>query len=105
MLPRAASHTSTPWTDNAQTVLARRYLLRDADGRVVEAADALLRRVARAVASAEARHGGDASAWEAKFYDAMARLEFLPNSPTLMNAGNISSPVSARFVLPGGHPN
>src|SRR3954470_6011443 len=102
MLPRAASQPSTPWTDNARTVLARRYLLRDAEGHVVETPDGLLRRVARAVAAAEARHGGDASAWEAKFYDAMARLEFLPNSPTLMNAGKPSGQLSACFVLPVG---
>ena len=87
MLPRAASSTSTPWTDNAQTVLARRYLRRDEEGRVVETPDELLHRVARAVAEAEALHRSDAAAWEARFYDAMARLELLPNSPTLMNAG------------------
>ena len=102
MLPRAASSPSTPWTANAQTVLSRRYLLRDGDGHVVETPDELLRRVARAVAAAEARHGGDAPAWEAKFYDALARLEFLPNSPTLMNAGKAAGQLSACFVLPVG---
>ncbi len=102
MLPRAASHTSTPWTANAETVLARRYLRRDGDGHVVETPDELLHRVARAVATAETAHGGDAAAWEAKFYDVMARLEFLPNSPTLMNAGKPSGQLSACFVLPVG---
>ena len=84
MLPRAASHASTSWTVNAQTVLSRRYLRRDQEGSVVETPDELLHRVARAVAAAETHHGGDAAAWEQRFYDAMARLEFLPNSPTLM---------------------
>ena len=71
-------------------------------GHVVETPDELLRRVARAVAAAEARHGSDAAAWEAKFYEAMARLELLPNSPTLMNAGKPSGQLSACFVLPVG---
>lgn len=102
MLPRAASQTSATWTENARTVLARRYLLRDADGRVVETPDELLHRVARAVAQAETKHGGDAAAWEARFYDAMAHLELLPNSPTLMNAGKSSGQLSACFVLPVG---
>src|SRR2546423_3038545 len=102
MLPQAASQTSTPWTDNARTVLARRYLRRDGDGDIVETPDELVRRVARAVAEAEARHGGDPAAWESKFYDAMSRLEFLPNSPTLMNAGKPAGQLSACFVLPVG---
>ena len=102
MLQGAALEPSTPWTDTARTVLARRYLLRDEDGRVVETPDALLRRVARAVAAAEARHGADAAAWETRFYDAMARLELLPNSPTLMNAGKPTGQLSACFVLPIG---
>jgi ribonucleoside-diphosphate reductase alpha chain len=100
MLLGAALEASTPWTDNARTVLARRYLVRDDRGRVVETADELLRRVARAVAAAEAQHGSDPQAWEAQFYDAMARLELLPNSPTLMNAGKPTGQLSACFVLP-----
>ncbi|HEX8950193.1 MAG TPA: adenosylcobalamin-dependent ribonucleoside-diphosphate reductase [Polyangia bacterium] len=102
MLPRAASQSSTPWTDNARTVLARRYLRRDSEGRIVETPDELLHRVARAVAEAEVRHRGDAVTWEARFYDAMARLELLPNSPTLMNAGKPAGQLSACFVLPVG---
>jgi ribonucleoside-diphosphate reductase alpha chain len=102
MLPRAARQSRTPWTANAETVLARRYLRRDGEGRIVETPDELLRRVARAVATAETRHGGDAAAWESKFHDVMARLEFLPNSPTLMNAGKPAGQLSACFVLPVG---
>lgn len=99
-MPPGSSQTSAPWTPNALTVLARRYLRRDGDGRTVESPDELLRRVARAVASAETHHGQDASAWESRFYDAMATLELLPNSPTLMNAGKPSGQLSACFVLP-----
>lgn len=102
MLADATSHASTPWTDNARTVLARRYLRRDGDGRVVESPEELLRRVARALATAESKYGGDAAAWEARFYEAMARLEILPNSPTLMNAGKPAGQLSACFVLPVG---
>src|SRR5690242_18644013 len=99
MLPRTVRQPATPWTANAETVLARRYLRRDGEGRTVETPDELLRRVSRAVAAAETAHGGDASAWEARFYDVMARLELLPNSPTLMNAGKPSGQLSACFVL------
>jgi ribonucleoside-diphosphate reductase alpha chain len=89
----------TPWSENALTVLARRYLKRDGSG-VVETPDQLLRRVARAVAAAEARHGGDPAEMESRFHQAMASLEFVPNSPTLMNAGRELGQLSACFVLP-----
>jgi ribonucleoside-diphosphate reductase alpha chain len=93
---------STPWSENARTVLARRYLRKDAGGRVVETPGQMLRRVARAVAAAEARYGGDPQSIEARFFDALARLELLPNSPTLMNAGRESGQLAACFVLPVG---
>src|SRR2546429_9821787 len=66
----------TPWSGNALTVLQRRYLRRDGDGRVSETPEQMLRRVARAVAAAETRHAGDPESVEARFYEAMARLEF-----------------------------
>ncbi|MCO5165632.1 MAG: adenosylcobalamin-dependent ribonucleoside-diphosphate reductase [Planctomycetes bacterium] len=85
---------------HALRVLEARYLRRDERGEVVETPLALLWRVARAVAAAEAAHGGDPEAQARAFYEALARLEFLPNSPTLMNAGRPRGQLSACFVLP-----
>ncbi|MEW6681299.1 MAG: adenosylcobalamin-dependent ribonucleoside-diphosphate reductase [Nitrospirota bacterium] len=87
---------------NAIEVLRTRYLRRGPDGTVEETPEALFRRVARAIASAEQRFGSAALAaeWEERFHAAMANLEFLPNSPTLMNAGRPPGQLSACFVLP-----
>ncbi len=84
--------------DNARHVLERRYLLRDEGGLVVETPAELFRRVARAVAQAEppAERERAAERFEAR----MAALEFLPNSPTLMNAGRPHGQLAACFVLP-----
>ncbi len=92
---------ATPVTlgDNARTVLERRYLLRDETGAVVETPEEMLARVAEAIASVEP----DAAAkreWAQRFYDEMAALRFLPNSPTLMNAGTGRGTLAACFVLP-----
>lgn len=96
-LPEVADVASvTPWSGNALTVLERRYLRKDANGRVIETPDQLLRRVARAVAAT------DRGQPEELFYEAMSRLEFMPNSPTLMNAGKHEGQLSACFVLPVG---
>jgi ribonucleoside-diphosphate reductase alpha chain len=89
-------------TANALTVLERRYLLRDGSGRTVEKPAELFRRVARAVAAADVTYGEDAAASEQRFYERMARLEFLPNSPTLMNAGRELGQLAACFVIPVG---
>jgi ribonucleoside-diphosphate reductase alpha chain len=87
---------------NALRVLEARYLRRDAAGRVIETPEELLRRVARAVAAAEAAFGpADAVArWEAGFHELLVSLDFLPNSPALMNAGTPLSQLAACFVLP-----
>jgi ribonucleoside-diphosphate reductase alpha chain len=89
-------------SDNAKTVLERRYLRKDTEGRSVETAAQMFRRVARHIARAEANHNpeADLQAVEEEFYDLMTDLKFLPNSPTLMNAGRRLGQLAACFVLP-----
>lgn len=86
----------------AKRVLEKRYLKKDSNGRVIETPEDMFRRVARVVASAECKYapGADTSRIEEEFYQAMSRLEFLPNSPTLLNAGRQVGQLSACFVLP-----
>ena len=87
-------------TDNARVVLERRYLRKDDQGRPIETPEEMLRRVASAVAASERLYGGEAQRWAERFYEAMAGLVFLPNSPTLMNAGRSLGQLAACFVLP-----
>ena len=87
---------------NAIRVLERRYLRRDEEGRIIETPMGMFRRVAAAVARAERNYGSlsDASRWEEEFLRVMSSLEFIPNSPTLMNAGLEMGQLSACFVIP-----
>lgn len=91
-------------TPNALTVLRRRYLKKSPGGEPVETPAEMFWRVAENVAQAEHRYGRPNSKqvrrWAEAFYSMMARLEFLPNSPTLMNAGRELQQLSACFVLP-----
>jgi ribonucleoside-diphosphate reductase alpha chain len=87
-------------TENARQVLEARYLVRDEAGRVVEDFEELCRRVAGAVAAAEAEFGGHPEPVAEAFFGALSRLEFLPNSPCLMNAGTPLGQLAACFVLP-----
>lgn len=89
-------------SENAKRVLEARYLRRNDEGDVIETPDELLKRVARAVSAAELHYGDPSSAqmWEERFYDMLSTLRFLPNSPTLMNAGTPLGQLSACFVLP-----
>ena len=91
-----------PITENAKAVLERRYLIRDEAGNPTETVDQLFRRVAGAIASADTVFDpkADVKALEERFYHMMTELEFLPNSPTLMNAGRPLGQLSACFVLP-----
>ena len=86
-------------TNNARTVLERRYLLRDASGALVETAEGMLARVAVAIAAGEPTEDARRH-WAQRFYDEMAALRFMPNSPTLMNAGTGRGTLAACFVLP-----
>lgn len=90
----------TRLSENALRVLEARYLRCDASGRPIEDFEALCRRVATAVAAAEIAFGGDADRHAEAFAGALLRREFLPNSPTLMNAGTEDGQLSACFVLP-----
>jgi len=87
-------------TANALTVLRARYLLKDEDGRIIETPGEMFRRIARTVSAAEKLYGGDAALWEERFHALLASLKFLPNSPTIMNAGKPSGQLAACFVLP-----
>lgn len=88
---------------NALTVLEKRYLKRNEEGKVMETPEDLFRRVARHTASADAFYGKtetEIKQVEDEFYEMMTSLAFLPNSPTLMNAGRRLGQLSACFVLP-----
>jgi ribonucleoside-diphosphate reductase alpha chain len=87
-------------TENAVEILRARYLGRDQAGRVIETPAGMFRRVATHVAEVERAYGADPRASAEAFYAAMANLEFLPNSPALMNAGTSVGQLAACFVLP-----
>ncbi|MDI9610636.1 MAG: vitamin B12-dependent ribonucleotide reductase [Archaeoglobaceae archaeon] len=84
----------------AETVLRKRYLLKNEEGEVIETPEQMCWRVANAVASAEENYGGNSKHWAKKFFDLIWNQEFMPNSPTLMNAGTPLGQLSACFVLP-----
>jgi ribonucleoside-diphosphate reductase alpha chain len=100
--PKEETTPSLNLTDTALHVLEKRYLKKDKKGQVIETPEEMFRRVARAIASAELIYDSkaDAKTMEEEFYRLMANLEFLPNSPTLMNAGRELGQLSACFVLP-----
>jgi ribonucleoside-diphosphate reductase alpha chain len=85
-----------------QRILEERYLRRNPEGQVVETPAELFWRVARSVAAAEVRYGGKkaASRQAEAFHEALATLKFLPNTPTLMNAGLPRGQLAACFVIP-----
>jgi len=104
-MPLPANPPSGPVTlsSNARTVLAKRYLVKDATGQPTESPEDLFWRVATVVAEADARYGATESGVQAaaeEFYYLMTQRRFVPNSPTLMNAGRPLGQLSACFVLP-----
>lgn len=84
----------------AETVLRKRYLLKNDAGEVIETPEEMFWRVAKAIAVAEEKYGNDANTWARKFFEIMWNQEFMPNSPTLMNAGTPLGQLSACFVIP-----
>ena len=94
--------TGLKLTDNARHVLQKRYLKKDKQGNVTETEEEMFHRVARAIAEAELQYQpkSNVKAIEDEFYRMMTSLDFLPNSPTLMNAGRELGQLSACFVLP-----
>ncbi len=92
-----------PISDNAKVVLDKRYLLKDDNDEIIETPNQMFIRVAKALAKPEKSYGlkdSEIKQIENLFYQSMASLEFLPNSPTLMNAGTGAGTLSACFVLP-----
>ncbi|HAZ37764.1 MAG TPA: ribonucleotide-diphosphate reductase subunit alpha, partial [Clostridiaceae bacterium] len=89
-------------SENALKVLERRYLAKDENGNIIETPEDMMRRVARTIASADLNYGKnyDAKKTEEEFFNLMSNLKFIPNSPTLMNAGRPLGQLSACFVLP-----
>lgn len=89
-------------SENSRLVLERRYLKKDDTGKIIESPEQLFKRVASHIAAAERNYDekADVRAVERQFYDMMAQFRFLPNSPTLMNAGRSLGQLAACFVLP-----
>ena len=91
-------------TENARKVLERRYLAKDENGKSIETVEEMFERVAKTIAEVDLIYdkNADVEAVKKRFYDMMVALDFLPNSPTLMNAGRPLGQLSACFVLPVG---
>ena len=93
-----------PVSENSLRVLKRRYLKKDEEGNIVETPEDMIGRVSYNIALAEGIHFGksyqDILTWAETFYSMINSLEFMPNSPTLMNAGGVLQQLSACFVIP-----
>jgi len=98
-----ASRKKLNTSENCLKVLERRYLKKDKNGKIIETPEEMFARVSRHIAQADKSYGATAkeiTKTEEKFYDSLSNFEFMPNSPTLMNAGRDLAQLSACFVLP-----
>jgi ribonucleoside-diphosphate reductase alpha chain len=100
--PMRVDKGHVPLSENARTVLSKRYLRKGADGQPIETVEEMFRRVAHHIALAEEEWGGDVAAAEASFFQLLTELRFLPNSPTFTGAGTPLGQLAACFVLPIG---
>ncbi|MBI3018785.1 MAG: adenosylcobalamin-dependent ribonucleoside-diphosphate reductase, partial [Deltaproteobacteria bacterium] len=99
--PPTPHRSKVQLTSNARIVLEKRYLRKNEKGELIETPEQLFERVAKAIVAPDKAYGEkDIREIEEKFYDMLSQLEFLPNSPTLMNAGTDLGQLSACFVLP-----
>ncbi len=99
-LLQGKSDEDTDLSLNALKVLEKRFLRKDAEGKLLETPSQMFKRVAANVAQADAFYGGDVLATTERFAEHMCKLAFLPNTPTLMNAGTSVQQLVASFVLP-----
>lgn len=98
-IPSDLAAREIPLTENARTVLKKRYLRKDADGKPVETIPEMFWRVAWHVAQPDAEAGADVYATARRFYDLLTNLKFMPNSPTFTGAGTPLGQLAACFVL------
>ncbi len=99
----ASLETRLGLSENSLVTLRERYLLKDENGKIIESPEDLFTRVAANIAQADRKYGKSEQEVEMlkrEFYEVMANLQFMPNSPTLMNAGRDLQQLSACFVLP-----
>jgi ribonucleoside-diphosphate reductase alpha chain len=103
-MKKESSKSIPDLSKNASTVLEKRYLRRDVEGKVLETPADMFRRVAETIAAPDTKYDkkADVKQLADTFYQMMTSFEFLPNSPTLMNAGRVLGQLSACFVLPVG---
>lgn len=100
--PKKETDTEKLFSDNALVVLKRRYLMRDNNGHPTETPDTMLHRIANAIAASDSSYTSKVNVQKTaeKFYQMLRKKDFLPNSPTIMNAGRELGQLSACFVLP-----
>jgi ribonucleoside-diphosphate reductase alpha chain len=100
ILGKGMGENNLNFSMNALKVLEKRYLLKDENGDLKETPEDMIRRIADSIAEMDKNYNGDVKKTSKEFFDMIANLEFMPNSPTLMNAGTNIGQLSACFVLP-----